>query len=143
MTAIQTGVAMSKTKVKHHDVYAVDMDKTLAVYHKWSDSVGEPIMPMVNRVKALLAEGKKVAIFTARVAEEEGFTPEAIAEQRRIIEEWCVKHLGQKLPVTAVKSRHFVQFFDDRAVGVVPNEGTIIGPEREPQEHPFPNGVPR
>ena len=133
---------MTKTKVKHHDVYAFDMDKTLAVYHKWSDSVGEPIMPMVNRVKALLAEGKKVAIFTARVAEEDGFLPEEIAEQRRIIQAWCVKHIGQELPVTAVKSRHFVQFYDDRAVGVVPNQGIIIGPEREAAEHPFPYGKP-
>lgn len=132
----------SKTKVKHKDVYAVDLDKTLAIYHKWSDSVGEPIMPMVNRVKKMLAEGKSVVIFTARVAEESGFTEEEIAEQRRIIRAWCVKHIGQELPVTAVKSRHFVQFWDDRAVGVVPNEGLIIGPEREAAEHPFPYGKP-
>ena len=133
----------NKKKIKHHDVIAVDLDKTLAIYHKWSDSVGVPIPAMVNRVKRWLAEGKKVVIFTARVAEEDDFTPETIAEQRRIIEAWCEINLGQKLLVTATKSRHFVQFYDDRAVGVMPNEGTIIGPEREPQGHPFPFGVPK
>lgn len=133
---------MSKTKVKHKDVYAFDLDKTLAVYHKWSDNVGEPIMPMVNRVKSLLADNKSVIIFTARVAVEPGFTDEEIAEQHRIIRAWCKEHIGQELPVTAVKSRHIVQFYDDRAVGVVPNEGTIIGPEREAAEHPFPYGKP-
>ena len=47
----------------------VDLDGTLAEYLGWQGMghIGEPIAPMVERVKAWLAEGKDVRIFTARV----------------------------------------------------------------------------
>lgn len=127
----------------YEGIYGVDLDKTLAHYTSWKDEIGEPIMPMVSRVKQWLDEGREVVIFTARVALEDGFTPESIAEQHKLIKAWCKKHIGRELKVTALKSRHIVQFWDDRAVQVIPNQGVPVGDLTEPQEHPFPNGVPK
>ena len=48
----------------------VDLDGTLARYDGWKgpEHIGEPLMPMVERVKAWLAEGREVRIMTARVS---------------------------------------------------------------------------
>lgn len=104
----------------------VDLDKTIARSDDGDDydpeAVGEPIMPMVERVKKMLADGKKVKIFTARAQD-------AKPEHIKAIEDWSEKHLGQKLPITNVKDRHMRKLYDDRAVGVVPNEGHVIGPD--------------
>ncbi|HEV7674386.1 MAG TPA: hypothetical protein VGQ12_07640 [Candidatus Angelobacter sp.] len=53
----------------HNGWIGVDLDGTLAHYAGWKgpEHIGEPIMPMVERVKGWLAEGKTVKIFTARV----------------------------------------------------------------------------
>ncbi len=50
---------------------AVDLDGTLAEYDKFRghDHIGAPIPAMVERVKALIASGFEVRIFTARVAD--------------------------------------------------------------------------
>lgn len=134
---IQTGVAMNK------GIIGIDLDRTLAVYHDWQDEIGPPIPAMVERAKRFLDEGKEVVIFTARVAVEEGFSKEQVLHQHKLISAWTKKHLGVSLRATALKSRHLIQIFDDRAVGVVPNTGKIIGPERPADPHPFPNGVPK
>lgn len=48
----------------------VDLDGTLAKYgeRQWPDHIGEPIAPMVERIKQWLKQGVEVKIFTARVA---------------------------------------------------------------------------
>jgi len=48
---------------------AVDLDGTLAKYDGWKDDlqIGEPVAPMVERVKGWLDEGIKVKIMTARI----------------------------------------------------------------------------
>lgn len=99
----------------------IDLDGTLAIYHGWTDgSVGEPIAPMVERVKAWLAAGEDVRIFTARIAVDDP------TEQRQIIEAWCEKHLGQVLPVTNVKDQSCIEIWDDRAVQIVINTGQRV-----------------
>lgn len=128
--------------LKCEPIYASDLDGTLAEYHGWADGIGKPIPAMVNRVKRWLSEGKKVAIFTARVALEDGFTQEQIDHQHQLVEAWCLQHIGQKLPVSALKSRHYVQMWDDRGVAVEQNTGRKLGGGPE-QSHPFPNGVPK
>ena len=47
----------------------VDLDGTLAEYAGWvsEEHIGHPVPMMLERVKAWLAEGKDVRIFTARV----------------------------------------------------------------------------
>lgn len=114
---------------------AVDFDGTLAEYHDFGDGsqLGNPIMPMVERVKKWLAEGKKVKIFTARVGnsglrsdagvDDEDFTN----HQRHIIQKWCAQHIGQVLEVTATKDFAMMELWDDRAIQVVANKGIPVG----------------
>lgn len=104
--------------------YAVDLDGTLAVYDKWRghNHIGEPIPRTVDRVKQLLADGNYVSIFTARVADEY-LTGKNCDEIRDLIGEWCRMHIGQVLPITAVKSPYFHAILDDRAEQILPNDG--------------------
>lgn len=94
----------------------VDLDGTLAEYGGWkgTGSIGRPIPRMLERVRAWLALGRDVRIFTARAGD---------AECIPVIEAWCVEHLGRALPVTATKDYRLVELWDDRAVQVVPNTG--------------------
>ena len=50
--------------------YAFDLDGTLATYDTWKgiDHIGEPVQPMVELVKKMHSEGRRVKILTARVA---------------------------------------------------------------------------
>lgn len=111
---------------------AVDLDGTLACYDGWGKGeIGEPVPAMLFRVKKWLADGKDVWIFTARVGMGAGYSPTSgrsddttfVDEQRRIIEEWCLKHVGRVLPVTAMKDFALVELWDDRAIQVEMNTG--------------------
>lgn len=126
-------------------VIGCDLDGTLAFYDKWRGSthIGEPIPAMVKRVKDYISQGHEVVIFTARMAPDDELTPEDIEEQRKAIKAWCLRNIGQELEPTCVKSRNIVHYLDDRASGVVPNSGEIVGPEPIIQPHPFPNGMPK
>lgn len=99
----------------------VDLDGTLAHYDGWkgADHIGEPVPAMANRVKAWLAQGRSVKIFTARVCD-------GLPETRRAIEDWSEKWLGQRLEVTNVKDYGMVELWDDRAVQVVMNTGRPV-----------------
>lgn len=66
---------MNEINVDTHGVagtgwYGFDLDGTLAIYHEWQGiaHIGEPVKPMVDRIKKMHKEGKKVKILTARVA---------------------------------------------------------------------------
>jgi hypothetical protein len=109
----------------------VDLDGTLAFYESWTSAydIGEPIKPMVQKVKRLLKEGKKVKIFTARVSEVGPYGQRSKHEMDKTkgaIKEWCKKHLGQELEITNVKTFHTVQIFDDRCVQIIPNSGLSV-----------------
>jgi hypothetical protein len=106
------------TDKKHH--VACDLDGTLATYDHWRgiDHIGEPVEPVLRRVKALLEAGHQVSIFTSRVA---GDWPEHIKDletTRRHIESWCYRHVGRILPVTAHKHGWFTEIWDDKALGI-------------------------
>jgi hypothetical protein len=114
---------------------AVDLDGTLAHYSVWEEgSIGEPVPLMLERVKRWLSEGKEVRIFTARVGSGGGYSivsgrrdDEAfIAEQRALIEEWCMQHLGCILPVTASKDWGCEAIWDDIAIQIVPHTGQRV-----------------
>ncbi len=115
-------------------IKAVDFDATLARYNGWNNGeLGEPVREMVERVKRWLKDGEKVVIFTARVSvtgaysmESHSYADQTFAdEQRALIEQWCLKHIGQILPVTAIKQFDFTEIWDDRAVPVIPNIGKV------------------
>lgn len=99
----------------------VDFDGTLATYDYWRgiDHCGEPIKPMCDRVRAWLAEGKEVRIFTARCAGPEDCKP--------AIERFCMEQFGQILPITNVKDFGLIELWDDRAVQVKFNTGERVG----------------
>ena len=125
----------------------VDFDGTLAKYGTWAGAAhcGEPIAPMVERVKRWLSEGRTVRIFTARVhpldrcvMPDEVFTvavgPGTIVhrlDEAKLavmsIRAWCREHIGQVLPITNVKDYGMIELWDDRAVQVRPNTGEAVG----------------
>ena len=105
----------------------VDLDGTLARYEHWQGPahIGEPVQPMLDRVKAWLKEGREVRIFTARVT----YTPERQQENavaRLAIQAWCEEHIGQKLEITNVKDFDMIELWDDRCVQVQPNAGIPV-----------------
>lgn len=106
---------------EHKGWIGVDLDGTLARYDEWRGvaHIGDPVPVMLERVKAWLAAGQEVRIFTARVTPNDG--NEHIA--RRYIQRWLLKHLGVELAVTNQKDFAMIQLWDDRAVQVEPNTG--------------------
>lgn len=103
----------------------VDLDKTLAHFTVWKGetSIGKPLPEMVERVKKMLKDGEDVRIFTARIAND----PTGAA--KKAIEQWCVKNIGMKLPITNKKDNHMKVLYDDRARQVEANTGKVIAPD--------------
>lgn len=121
---------------------AVDFDKTLATYDKWEgpEKVGDPIPEMVRKVKAELAQGVPVVIFSARVNPSDANPDDAMSATLSYlaISAWCKKVFGQVLPITHEKSRHFTEIWDDRAKQVIPETGVFLeelinAPDRDKQ----------
>ena len=107
---------------------AVDLDGTLAYYdrHRGIGHIGDPIMPMVERVRKWLAEGEDVRIMTARIASVEGgseFREDEIQANYDAIEEWCMEQFGRVLPITCSKDYQMKEQWDDRAIQLEPNTG--------------------
>ena len=112
----------------------VDLDGTLAYHDSWKghEHIGEPIPAMVQRVKKWLETGMTVKIFTARVCEHGQIihqnNGQTVIDVFTPIEEWCLKHLGQKLAITNVKDYEMLELWDDRAVQVISNTGEPVLP---------------
>ena len=104
-----------------HGWIGVDLDGTLAHYDKFrgEEYVGDPIEPMVKRVRKWIDEGKDVRLFTAR-------------KPHPAIRRWMQEHLGKVLPITNVKDHHMQVLYDDRAVQVKRNMGETH-PDHEEQ----------
>lgn len=106
----------------------VDLDGTIAHYVKWGSllSIGEPIWPMVERVKQWLREGLEVRIFTARIAPP--YFPDTLTREdvEGAIQAWTFLHVGERLPVTCSKDLHMIELWDDRCVQVEPNTGEPV-----------------
>lgn len=113
----------------------VDLDGTLATYPVPIDQIGEPIPLMVARVKEWHDDNIEVRIVTARVGMCLERNPDGIADdfefaskQAILIEQWCIKHLGFALKVTASKDFNMLQLWDDRCIQVECNTGKILTP---------------
>lgn len=104
----------------------IDLDGTLAHFDYWRgpSHVGEPIAPMVKRVKALLKDNQEVRIFTARVSH-----PEQAEACRMAIDEWCLKVFGRVIPVTCWKDFDMLTLYDDRCIQVETNTGRLVAEE--------------
>ncbi|WP_276200263.1 hypothetical protein [Chelatococcus sp. XZ-Ab1] len=103
----------------------VDLDGTLAHYDGWKgiEHIGAPVPAMLERVRAWIAGGKTVRIFTARVACAEPERSEVV----RVIHDWLVQHGLPRLDITCVKDLGMVELWDDRCVQVIPNTGRPVG----------------
>lgn len=98
----------------------VDFDGTLAEYHGWEqngETPGPPVPAMRVRVVTWLKAGIQVRIVTARAS---------VPEQVAIVEEWCARNLGMKLPVTDRKDFAMCELWDDRAVQIEMNTGRRV-----------------
>ena len=102
----------------------VDLDGTLAQYdgYKGPGVIGEPVPKMLARVKDMLAAGKNVKIFTARVAFNKTGSPIA----REAIKRWTKKHFGAPLEAVSEKDPDMTELLDDRATQVVRNQGVLV-----------------
>ncbi len=95
----------------------VDLDGTLA--REAGDTqdperIGEPIEPMMQRVRQWIAQGKTVKIFTARAS---------VPRQIELVKHWLKAHELPDLEVTNAKDFKMVELWDDRAVRVARNSG--------------------
>jgi hypothetical protein len=115
--------------VKNPGWIGVDLDRTLAHYDKWEGAgvIGPPIPKMLARVKQWLEDGEEVRIVTARVSSDGTLARDCeVLEAGMGIQNWCIEHLGVVLPVTCEKDFDMRELWDDRAVQVVPNEGSRV-----------------
>lgn len=123
----------------------VDLDGTLAHYEGFqgTEHIGEPIMPMVNRVRGWLSQGKNVKIFTARMhGHGMPLIGGGIADVKTPIEQWCIRHLGACLDVTNSKDFGMIELWDDRCIQVEANTGIPVASckdrKRKSYNDPFP-----
>lgn len=105
----------------------VDLDGTLAVQIPGRVDpglIGAPVPHMLARVQRWLSQGKDVRIFTARAYTDGSNARNFRAQQaKHAIDSWCMHYLGRTLPITSQKDFDLVEFWDDRAVQVIPNTG--------------------
>ena len=98
----------------------VELDGTLA-YHTAGqplDVIGEPIAKMRMRVQQWLMTGMDVRLFTARASD---------PAQLPRIKAWLKQHQLEKMKITCEKDFAMSQFWDDRAVHVITNNGQVTG----------------
>lgn len=97
----------------------VDLDGTLAHYEgHYGASIGEPVRPMLLRVKDWVAVGREVRIFTARAGD---------STQRAAVAAWLARHGLEGLAITNIKDFDMAALYDDKAVRVQRNKGYVCG----------------
>ena len=105
----------------------VDLDGTLSVHNGWNGrdphDIGPPVDLMVHRIKKWLDAGIQVKIFTARVSPD--FSGQDITGIVSAIQDYTELHVGARLEVTNAKDQYCIEIWDDIAVGVDRNRGTI------------------
>lgn len=107
---------------------AVDFDGCLAYFDHWRgpEHFGKPVPEMIKKVLCWLLQGDRVVIYTARLTpgDEFGQTKD-VAKTKKSIEEWCLRYIGQILPITNIKSYADV-YYDDRCSKIIPNTGLTL-----------------
>ena len=104
-------------------IIAVDLDGTLAQYDGWKgiDHIGPVIPEVANAMEQAQAEGAEVHLFTSRVSD-----PEDAAEAHQVISKWAEANHFNFASITAVKHKFFTEFWDDRAIQVIKNQGLFV-----------------
>lgn len=131
----------------------VDLDGTTLTYDNWVgwNVFGRPIEPMIDRIRAWIAAGIEVRIVTARIG-----LPFAVQDGKPIyskeLKNKCLvtgklysDHMMQiavqdaleqiaclpRLVVQCYKEVTMMEFYDDRAIQMVPNTGRTLAEEHE------------
>lgn len=127
----------------------VDLDGTMFTYYEWVgwNVFGEPIKPMIDRIKAWLVAGVEVRIVTARIGLPlyMGHTPMlsntsgrtclvtgekfSDADMAAAIGRHCQKYGLPALPVQCYKDINMIELWDDRTIQVVANTGRTLAEE--------------
>ena len=104
-------------------IIAVDLDGTLAYYDGWKgiEHIGPVIPEVANAMERAQKEGADVWIFTARVSD-----PNDSEQAGKYVRDWLIKNNFQFEGITAVKHKFFSEFWDDRAIQVIKNEGIFV-----------------
>lgn len=98
----------------------IDFDGTIATQKDgYQREIGEPIMPMIDRINKWIKQGHNITIFTAR-AENMNIS------EKLDIEMFCVKYFGRVLPITAIKHHECDLYIDDKAIRVERNTGKLL-----------------
>lgn len=100
-------------------VILCDFDGTLVT--NAYPATGEPVEKMVKVIRAHLAFGDTVRIFTNRADRESDCVP---------VREFCKAHFGQVLEVTNLKTRDVTVIYDDIAIQVIRDTGELVGIDR-------------
>ena len=79
--------------------------------------IGDPIPPMLARVKKMVDNGMRVKIFTARASD---------TEQLPIIRKWLAENGLPELEITNIKDYSMLRLYDDRCIQVERNTGRLI-----------------
>lgn len=100
----------------------VDLDGTLAKnptlqQMERGQTVGDPIVPMLERVRGWLAQGKEVKVFTARACD-----PSEIPS----IRQWLDALDLHNVDITNAKDFGCLEIWDDIAVRVEKNTGRVL-----------------
>lgn len=123
-----------------------DLDGTLATYDGWKgiDHIGEAVKPMVELIRKLHYQGRRVKILTARVAPrklEDGTVGEQYITVPRgdggatkqyahqYINDWCHFNIGFVPEIVYAKDHLMLDLYDDRVKQVEPNTGVVIEDE--------------
>ena len=111
-------------------IIAVDLDGTLAQYDGWKGigHIGCVIPEVANAMERAQSEGAEVHLFTARVSD-----PDDAAEAHAVISKWAEANHFNFASITAVKHKFFTEFWDDRAIQVIKNEGIFVLNEQTDQ----------
>ena len=104
-------------------IIAVDLDGTLAQYDGWKgiDHIGDVIPSVKAALIDAQREGAEVWIHTARVSD-----PDDAYEASQAIGKWLPETSIDVKGVTAIKMKYFTEFWDDRAIQVIKNQGVFV-----------------
>ena len=111
--------------------WGFDVDKTAFVDEGGTRGgvIGEPIMPIIRRIKHFLRTGRKVNIVTARVHPSEPDREEQVLTVSRALDAVLGPEMASKIGIRSDKDRHMIDLYDDRAMQVIPNKGILVREE--------------
>lgn len=104
-------------------IIACDLDGTLAHYDGWKGigHIGCIIPSVKQAILNAQSQGHEVWIFTARVSD-----PAEAQEAANVIDHWLEENGLGALAITATKHKFFTEFWDDRALQVIKNQGVFV-----------------